>query len=331
MHTYALDVSWPTVLKDLNVRPADVLRRADLPDDLFALPNTRLSAADYHRLWNALDGEVNDPAFAIRLCEGIRSEAFSPVLFAALCSPNLLVAAQRVSQFKALVGPMVMYVTETPGSLRIELAWQDGVPQPPHSLVWAELIFAVAIARMGTREAVHPVVMTTTSPPVAVAPYRDYLGIPITGDTTHSVTFRSADAQRPFLTASADMWDAFEPHLQRNLAALRGAHSTTDRVRAALLEGLPSGQFSADQVARKLRMSRRTLQRRIEVEGTTFQAVLQQTRLELARHYLAQSTLPTSQIAFLLGFAEPTSFHRAFRSWTGTTPDHVRRQLAATA
>lgn len=331
MHTYALDVSWPTVLKDLNVRPADVLRRAGLPDDLFTLPNTRLPAEDYHRLWNALDAEVDDPAFAIQLCDGIRSEAFSPVLFAALCSPNLAVAAQRMSQFKPLVGPMVMQVCETPGKVEIELAWRDGVPQPPLSLVWAELIFAVAIARMGTRETVRPLAMTTASPPAAMGPYRDYLGIPVTIGSTHSVVFAAADAHRPFLTASAEMWDAFEPQFQRNLAALSGAHTTTDRVRAALLEGLPSAQFSSGQIARKLGMSRRTMQRRVEAEGTTFQALLRQTRLELARHYLAQTTLPTSQIAFLLGFAEPTSFHRAFRSWTGTTPDHVRRQLAATA
>ena len=101
--------------------------------------------------------------------------------------------------------------------------------------------------------------------------------------------------------------------------------TTTQRVRAALLEGLPSGLASIEAITRKLAMSRRTLQRRIEAEGTSFQAILRDTREALARHYLERTALPAAEISFLLGFDEPNSFYRAFRGWTGLTPDSVRR------
>ncbi|XXT51298.1 AraC family transcriptional regulator [Sorangium sp. So ce542] len=62
-------------------------------------------------------------------------------------------------------------------------------------------------------------------------------------------------------------------------------------------------------------------------EGTSFQQILKETREALARHYLEKTSLPVAEISFLLGFSEPNSFYRAFRSWTGTTPDQARRAV----
>jgi AraC-like DNA-binding protein len=88
---------------------------------------------------------------------------------------------------------------------------------------------------------------------------------------------------------------------------------------------------SLDTIARKLMLSKRTLQRRIEAEGETYQQILDTTRTELATHYLENTALSVAEIAFLLGFSEPNSFYRAFRVWTGSTPDIVRRASSPTA
>lgn len=71
-------------------------------------------------------------------------------------------------------------------------------------------------------------------------------------------------------------------------------------------------------------MSKRTLQRRVETEGTSFQQILKETREALAHHYLENTTLPASEISSFLGDDEPNFFYRAFRSWTGETPDTIR-------
>ena len=76
-------------------------------------------------------------------------------------------------------------------------------------------------------------------------------------------------------------------------------------------------------------MSTRTLHRRLTADGTTFQAVLDQTREDLARHYLANPMLSPPEISFLLGYEETSSFYRAFHNWTGETPDRVRTRSAA--
>jgi AraC-like DNA-binding protein len=323
--TYAIDTTWRTLCKDLGVEPADVLRRAALPEDLLRQPTARLAQADYYRLWRGLESELDDPLLAIRICERVRSESFSPLLFAALCSPDLLVAAKRIAHYKALIAPVRFEVAETDDRVAITLTWPDD-PAPPTSLVMMELLFCVTLARIGTRERVRPVSVVTVVPPDPAAPYEEFLGAPLSRGPAPRVTFAIADARRPFLTSNGGLWTAFEPELRARLADLTAPASTARRVRAALLEGIPSGLVTVDAVARRLAVSTRTLQRQIHAEGTTYQRILHETRESLARHYLERTSLPASEISFLLGFDEPNSFARAFKGWTGATPDAVRRQ-----
>ena len=120
------------------------------------------------------------------------------------------------------------------------------------------------------------------------------------------------------------MWRFFEPELRKRLSDLHEEESFTVRVNSSLLELLPSGQATMDAVAKKLAVSKRTLQRRLSEEETTFHDELNRTRERLARHYLSRSDLSGSQISYLLGFEEPSSFFRAFQSWTGQTPKQMR-------
>lgn len=327
MHSpaYTLDLSWRTLLRDLGVNPANVLRRANLPHDLLQQPSVRLPSQDYYRFWDGIEAESGDPLFPIRLSQSIRGESFSPLLFAALCSPNLLVAVQRLARYKVLVGPMRLEITEVAGGVSLKLLWLDAPLIPPASLVLSELLFCVMLARMGTREPIYPEEVVVPVLPEPVAPYETLMGTPLRQGTDPRLVFSVADVRRPFLTSNDSLWSIFEPGLRQRMAELDHTASTTQRVRATLLEGLPSGLVSIESVAHKLGVSKRTLQRRIETEGSSFQQILQQTRHDLAQHYLKATALSMAEIAFLLGFDEPNSFYRAFRSWSGTTPNGLRQ------
>jgi len=324
--TYALDTTWRPLLRDLGVAPGDVLRRAGLPEDLLARPAARLEAGDFHRFWHGLEAELGDPLFPLRLCRSIRSETFSPPLFAALCSPNFLVAAQRIARYKALVAPMRLSVQDQGPCVTLRLAWLDAVPRPPASLVVTELLFFVALARLGTREDIRPCGVRTPEPPGEAQAYEDFLGVRVGRGSAHEILFHREDVLRPFLTSNESLWAAFEPELRTRLAELQASVTVGQRVRAALLEALPGGLVAMDAVARKLAMSRRTLQRHLEAEGLTYTRLLQETRQSLARHYLEKTALPAAEIAFLIGFSEPNSFYRAVRDWTGQSPERLRQQ-----
>jgi AraC-like DNA-binding protein len=98
---------------------------------------------------------------------------------------------------------------------------------------------------------------------------------------------------------------------------------------AALLERLPLGEAGEDNVARALEMSRRTLQRKLAVQGTSFRQLLDTTRHDLAQRFIEDPGQSIGEITFELGFARQSAFSRAFRRWTGMTPSDYRQRVAA--
>jgi len=326
---FKVDAGWRPLLKDLGVRPADVLRRAGLPQDLLSRVDARLTTDEYFRFWEGLEAEAGDARLPVLLAEAFTAEGFAPPLFAALCSPDLGVAVERIARFKRLIGPMVLDVERSERALSCSFVWLHATSAVPPGLAIAELAFLVRLARMATREHVRPTALRVVDVPADVAAYEAWFGARLSRGDRPTVTFSREDAERPFLTANEPMWKMFEPELRRRLAQLEDSATVAERVRAVLLESLPSGQSAMDDVASRLATSKRTLQRRLKREGTSYQAVLTDTREQLARHYLARTALTCAEISFLLGYEEPNSFFRAFHDWTGDSPERVRQALRA--
>jgi AraC-like DNA-binding protein len=322
---YPIDPGWRTLWSDLGVSWSDTLAVARLPGDLLARRSQTLSAREYFALFRALQTLTADPLLPIAIAERYAVEAFQPPVFAALCSAHFAQAAARVSTYKRLMGPMRLIVTTTPSSLALELRFIDGVEAPPSGLVACELAFLLRLARVGTRAPVQATRVTVKDAAASWAPgFQTFFGVPVTHAASHQLVVSRHDAERPFLTSNDALWAIFEPALRRRLTELDEKATTKDRVQAALVELIPAGRASLGDVAKKLAASTRTLQRRLADEQTSFQAVLDATRRDLALHYLRQTSFSTSEIAFLLGFSESSSFFRAFQQWTGQTPDGVR-------
>ena len=322
--SFAVPAGMRALLSDLGVAPANVLRRASLPADLLARPSAMLPPEKYFAFFEAIEAEAGDPNLPIALARALSVEVFDPPLFAAVCSPNLVVAAERIAQYKQLIGPLRMDVTQEPAGTTLTLTW-PALHAPPQVLALSELVFWVALGRIATRTDIRPVRVTTAVPPVDARAYEDYLGVPVTEGREESITFSVMDARRPFLTADERTWEFFEPELRRRLSELDDDASTAERARAVLVELLPAGRATMPAVAGELAISTRTLQRRLQEENTSFQEVLSGTREALARHYLASGRLTAGEISFLLGYSDPNSFYRAFHAWTGQTPQRSRR------
>jgi AraC-like DNA-binding protein len=307
------------LLSDLGISPANVMRRASLPADLLARRPLTLAPEQYYALFEAMEAEADDPNLPIAIGRAISVEVFDPPLFAALCSPNLIVAAERIAEFKALIGPLRLQVAHAPAGTTLTLVWPTA-HRPPRVLAVSELVFWAALARIATRTDVRPTRVTTASPPTDAAAYEDYLGVAMTEGREESITFSVMDARRPFLTVDDRTWEFFQPELRRRLSELDDDAPIAARAHAALIELLPAGQATMSAVAADLAISTRTLQRRLRDERTTFQAVLQETREALARHDIASGRLTHNEMSLLLGYSDPNSFYRAFQAWTGETP-----------
>lgn len=327
---FSLNTGWRALMSDLSLRPELVLRRAGLPEDLFFRKEKILSTQEYFRFWEALETEAGDSVFALRVVEAVSAESFDPPIFAALCSANLVQAVQRLAKYKQLVAPMTLEVeVGKNGDLTLSPRWLLAQADVPQSLQIAEIAFFVRLARLATREPIQAKCIALPTLPSAShgKRYAEYFGAPVKRGPHPSITFAAADALRPFLTLNEGMWRVFEPDLRRRLSELDATATTADRVKALLLELLPSNSATIDVVADRLAMSKRTLQRRLEDEGENFRMLVSSTREQLARHYLTNTSMSGGEIAFLLGFEDPNSFYRAFQEWTGQTADTARHAM----
>lgn len=324
---FVIGTNWRLMLNDMQIDPSAVLAHAGLPADLFQRDDIALSPPDYFRLWRGMELAAGDREVALLLVEHFKAEAFDAPIFASLCSPNFNIAARRLSLYKPLIGPMLLDVDQSLKSTRVTLSLYGVEGRFPRSLSLAELVFFCQLIRVGTREHIVPQAALLPELPRNIAPYEAYFGCPLRQADRTEVRFSAADAARPFLTSNAAMWDFFESRLNQKLADMDARATTAERVRAVLLEALPSGEASIEAVADRLAMSKRTLQRKLTAEAERFQSILTSTRTELADHYLKQSALSLAEISFLLGFQEPNSFIRAYQGWKGMSPGSFRMQI----
>ena len=323
-HLYSVNSGWRSLAKHLGIQSENVLKRANLPGDLFNREKAFLNTQEYFRLWTALEEETADPTLALRMGELISVNVFDPPIFAALCSADLNTGLERIARYKKLIAPMVLHLDVGNSATTLELEWLEATVKPPVSLVAFELVFFVKFSRIATKIEITPLSISAPNPPEHEKDFSEFFGVDVQPGSSPRIAFKAEDARLPFIIANEKMWQFFEPELRKRLSEIDISATTTDRAKAALLELLPSGLASVTAVSRKLGTSTRTLQRHLKQEGKSFQGVLNETRESLARHYLRSSHFSIAEISFLLGFGDPNSFFRVFHSWTGTTPEQAR-------
>ena len=145
------------------------------------------------------------------------------------------------------------------------------------------------------------------------------------------VAFSPEDAKRRFISENPALWADIEADLKLQLAAQNDRWPVADRVRGALVDLMPAGRTGAEDVALALGISRSTLQRRLREEETSYQAVLDATRRDMAIRYLTKTTLRADEIANVLAYRDANSFSRSFRRWTGLSPLAFRQEAARRA
>ena len=155
--------------------------------------------------------------------------------------------------------------------------------------------------------------------------YEAHFGCPAKFDARqNTLVFAKAEIDRPFLTHNPELFATIAPQLEAELSQARASRAIGEQVKGILKPLLAGRRPGIEDVARELRTSSRTLQRRLAEDGATFQQLLQEARRELARHYLLHSSLELNDTAYLLGFEDAHSFFRAFHAWEGSSPGEWR-------
>jgi AraC-like DNA-binding protein len=187
-------------------------------------------------------------------------------------------------------------------------------------------IRAVSGSLVGRPVPVRSVKLGHVDPGLGQDAYERFLGVrPAFGAGVYAVELDGRVADWPIATANNEMLEALDARAEQLLAELRSGWTAGDAVIRAISRRLKGEPPKIHEVAKGLAMSPRTLQRALREEGTTYQELLDQTRCGLAMRYLADPRAVIFEVAILLGFSEPSAFHRAFKRWTGYTPRQFQR------
>jgi AraC-like DNA-binding protein len=185
-------------------------------------------------------------------------------------------------------------------------------------------------ARLLTEAPVTPLCVRFVHPePANTQEHRERYGCPIVFEApANDIEFSREDADRPLVHADALVHLIFERQAQKLLSSLPEEPGVSARVRAYLQRSLGGGDFSFAAVARALHMPARTLQRHLAEEGKSYASLLEELRRERAADFL-QRRVSIAEVSFLLGYSDPSVFHRAFKRWWGMSPESFRQKHGA--
>jgi AraC-like DNA-binding protein len=336
---YRLPRSLLVALEQAGVDVARLAARCGLEA---AALHERLPPAQAGRFLAAAVAAVPDPGFGLTVGATVRPELFGVVGFTAMSAPTYGDALARIGRYKRLTTGDGFERLPAGDCTTVRLHLSDADAPYARYKVDAQLAFLVAFGRLLTGRALRPEQVRVGFPPPS---YRDrytaFFACPVVFDApAHEVTLRNADLALPLISASPELEPLLVAHAEASLdeapsevapgAPAPPRRETMERTRSLLRNTLCGEPPDLDTVAQHLLTSPRTLQRRLREEGSSFQQVLAEVRLELARHHLTRTRLDSAEISYLLGFSHPHSFLRAFRRWTGMTPEEYRRhELAA--
>lgn len=303
------------------------LEPARLEDSLARYPYQ-----DVRKVWELAIEESGDPCFALIAARQWHPSNFHALGYAWLASRNLKEALQRLIRYFRVVttDPEELSLVETDQAYEFLIDTSSVV----YRGLDAEYDFVLAIlidaCRLSLGEEFNPQrVCLQRSPPSCRDRFADFFGCQPEFDApNYLLSFDKTALDQQLPTGNAEVARANDQVILRYLAQLNRSDLVM-RVKVALIENLPSGQVSKEQVSEILGVSQRTLQRKLHDEGTSFKQLLDETRHELADGYIKNNQVSLGEITYLLGFSEASNFSRAFKRWTGSSPAEFRRSCSA--
>ncbi|MCB1134257.1 MAG: AraC family transcriptional regulator ligand-binding domain-containing protein [Verrucomicrobiae bacterium] len=307
-----------------------VLRRAGLPGHFLEQEKILATTAQLFALWEAIGEVSGNPAIGLAIGADTRFERYDPLQLAAVCSRNFRDALERVARCKILTCPEEIRIEIEGDEAAVQFVFLNDRGGEPDTLVDVCLSWIHAIGERGTNGQVRPLRLELARPSGNRDALEKHFGCRVRLKATrNALVYRSSDLDRPMDTYNEELLNILGAQLDTEVEARLCASSVSEQVKHALKRSLAGGRPSREDVARDLHLSVRTLQRRLGEAGTTFQQELENTRRELARQYLRESTVELSEAAFLLGYADTNSFFRAFQTWEGVPPGEWRRKHRA--
>ncbi len=314
------------------VEPAALQAATGFDPSRAADPDARIPLELEEALWDEAARRSGDEAFGLHAAELLRPGAFDVLDYAVRTAPTLRVSLERLARYNRLEHDVAVFeLVDLGGVVRVEHAFRVAGRSPNRHASDFTLASLVVIGAQLAGAPIVPVgVELRHDAPRSIEEHARVFGAPVRfSAAVNAIELPASALDRPLPAADPALSRVIERHAEALLAARPDPiESTAARVRRIAADALGEGDATLRGVAERLKMSERSLQRRLADEGVTFDAVLDELRRELALRYLGDRKLAIAEVAYLLGYSEPSAFHRAFKRWTGATPSEIRRRAA---
>lgn len=311
--------------------PRAIFRAVGLDPASLDEPNARLDGAVMERLWVAGAELTGDPCLGLHTAEAYNPGALNIVGYVVFSCRTAADALNRLARYAVLLNDGLRVSVSQDGDRTVcrcdAAAMADNyITRAPRQVMEAMAAGIVCTVRRLTRDRVEPVSVTFQH--AAPADRREHdrlLGAHVAfAAAANSVVYAMADLAAPIISANPALLELFEQQAQALVEMLDRHGRVSRRVLDVLGAHVRGVVPEIGDVARDLAMSERSLQRQLHDEGTSFRALVDEFRRELALRHLAVPGTSATDVAFLLGFSEPAAFARAFRRWTGHAPGAFR-------
>jgi AraC-like DNA-binding protein len=299
--------------------------------DVIADLEARVPAARVLEFFAAVEGLTGDPFFGLHAAEMLGKGDLRLLELTVSAAPNLRGALERVARYYGLIHERTDLTLAIEGELAVFAHRKEGFPKPlprhePEMLLAAIVVHARRLTGVALPlRAVH----FAHPRPADISEHERIFGKALVFEAPgDALLLDAADLERPLLTADAALREVLERYAALEVSRLAVPDRFLTDVRGSIARGLSGGEPALDATAAALKISTRTLQRRLQEHGTSHQEVIDDVRKQLALSQLARETMAISEVAYLLGFSEVSTFHRAFKRWTGNTPGEYRKLLA---
>jgi len=309
---------------------AELLAVAALSPDAVADVNGRTSILALHRLWSRLLQISGDPHVGLQVGAAVPGERFGLAVHAAQNSEDFRSVLRRFAKYAPLINGLIRCTldeAEPLARLTMKFHW-DALSLERHA-VDITFVGVLAWSRAHvSRDFCLREVRLRHAMTSARDRYQDIFGAPtVFAAADNELRFDASWLDAPVFGANAELGAMLDRFASEEITKIPAVASLPARISQILERELRRGhRAELDEVAEELRVSPRHLQRQLKAASTSFSALQDEARKALAPAMLADPSANVEQVAFRLGFAEPTAFIRAFKKWFGRTPGAFLRE-----
>lgn len=316
------------MLEEHNEDPVPVFKQVKLDPSLMYKSGERYSLIKIAELWKEMERRIDDPCFGLTAATCWHPTNFGSMGYALLTSQSIRVTLERLIRFHKVISDVdfgelqedkenntLSFILRTEHSDTYTRGREDA------AVAWIFSVLRVNYQSDLFPESVH----LTHSKPTCSGKYYEFFQSPVYFSEAECKMTFSLDIVDIILASSSEEMTAFGDQAMSTYIASLNTGTQVNHIKELIAENLPSGNVTVEQIAGVLGMNTRTLQRALKEEGTSFINLLNDTRMDIAKRFIQDKNMDLTEVAFLLGFAELSTFSRSFKRWTGQSPMQFRK------